>query len=155
MRASQWLRLGGARAGMAVRAFEFRHSHNMQIFVKTLTGKTITLDVEASDTIEVRGEALGKWRHSRGTQRGPALSATAARGAQGRGPVRRWPECRNDPTLAATRAPPCGPARPVPAQTPSRGPRAGTRGRRSRVRGPRILWKITHAARSLQPRRSR
>ncbi len=25
---------------------------NMQIFVKTLTGKTITLDVEASDTIE-------------------------------------------------------------------------------------------------------
>ena len=26
--------------------------HNMQIFVKTLTGKTITLDVEPSDTIE-------------------------------------------------------------------------------------------------------
>ena len=26
----------------------------MQIFVKTLTGKTITLDVESSDTIEVR-----------------------------------------------------------------------------------------------------
>jgi ubiquitin len=25
---------------------------NMQIFVKTLTGKTITLDVDASDTIE-------------------------------------------------------------------------------------------------------
>ncbi len=25
----------------------------MQIFVKTLTGKTITLDVESSDTIEV------------------------------------------------------------------------------------------------------
>ena len=25
---------------------------SMQIFVKTLTGKTITLDVEASDTIE-------------------------------------------------------------------------------------------------------
>ena len=25
---------------------------NMQIFVKTLTGKTITLEVEASDTIE-------------------------------------------------------------------------------------------------------
>ena len=25
---------------------------NMQIFVKTLTGKTITLDVESSDTIE-------------------------------------------------------------------------------------------------------
>lgn len=26
--------------------------HAMQIFVKTLTGKTITLDVEASDTID-------------------------------------------------------------------------------------------------------
>ena len=26
--------------------------HTMQIFVKTLTGKTITLDVEASDTID-------------------------------------------------------------------------------------------------------
>ena len=26
--------------------------YNMQIFVKTLTGKTITLDVEPSDTIE-------------------------------------------------------------------------------------------------------
>ena len=26
--------------------------YNMQIFVKTLTGKTITLEVEASDTIE-------------------------------------------------------------------------------------------------------
>ena len=26
--------------------------HTMQIFVKTLTGKTITLDVEPSDTIE-------------------------------------------------------------------------------------------------------
>ena len=29
-----------------------RHSGGMQIFVKTLTGKTITLDVEPSDTIE-------------------------------------------------------------------------------------------------------
>jgi ubiquitin len=27
----------------------------MQIFVKTLTGKTITLEVEGSDSIEVRG----------------------------------------------------------------------------------------------------
>ena len=27
-------------------------SANMQIFVKTLTGKTITLEVESSDTIE-------------------------------------------------------------------------------------------------------
>ena len=32
--------------------FERRRDCTMQIFVKTLTGKTITLDVEASDTIE-------------------------------------------------------------------------------------------------------
>ena len=30
----------------------FSHLTEMQIFVKTLTGKTITLEVEASDTIE-------------------------------------------------------------------------------------------------------
>lgn len=30
----------------------FTHFSEMQIFVKTLTGKTITLEVEASDTIE-------------------------------------------------------------------------------------------------------
>merc|ERR1711966_202906 len=29
-----------------------KHSTNMQIFVKTLTGKTITLEVEGTDTIE-------------------------------------------------------------------------------------------------------
>ncbi len=29
-----------------------RYPFNMQIFVKTLTGKTITLEVESSDTIE-------------------------------------------------------------------------------------------------------
>lgn len=28
------------------------YTNNMQIFVKTLTGKTITLDVEGSDTVE-------------------------------------------------------------------------------------------------------
>merc|ERR1712014_25155 len=28
------------------------HTHIMQIFVKTLTGKTITLEVESSDTID-------------------------------------------------------------------------------------------------------
>merc|ERR1719378_1216733 len=30
----------------------YRTNHNMQIFVKTLTGKTITLEVEPSDSIE-------------------------------------------------------------------------------------------------------
>jgi len=31
----------------------------MQIFVKTLTGKTITLEVEGTDTIERQGEDPG------------------------------------------------------------------------------------------------
>ena len=31
--------------------FEFKQMSQMQIFVKTLTGKTITLEVESSDTI--------------------------------------------------------------------------------------------------------
>jgi hypothetical protein len=30
----------------------------LQVFVKTLTGKTITLDVEPSDTIEVRSTCV-------------------------------------------------------------------------------------------------
>jgi ubiquitin len=35
--------------------------HHMQIFVKTLTGKTITLDVEPSDSIEtVKGKIQDK-----------------------------------------------------------------------------------------------
>jgi ubiquitin len=35
----------------------------MQIFVKTLTGKTITLDVEASDTIENVKAKINKESH--------------------------------------------------------------------------------------------
>ena len=34
-------------------AFVFKHGKDMQIFVKTLTGKTITLEVESTDTIDV------------------------------------------------------------------------------------------------------
>ena len=37
------------------------HLESMQIFVKTLTGKTITLEVEATDTIEtVKGKIQDK-----------------------------------------------------------------------------------------------
>jgi hypothetical protein len=35
------------------------HASEMQIFVKTLTGKTITLDVMPSDTIETVKEKIG------------------------------------------------------------------------------------------------
>jgi ubiquitin len=33
-------------------SIKYNIKHNMQIFVKTLTGKTITLDVEPSDSID-------------------------------------------------------------------------------------------------------
>ena len=37
----------------------------MQIFVKTLTGKTITLEVESSDTIDnVKSKIQGQFRQS-------------------------------------------------------------------------------------------
>ena len=69
----------------------------MQIFVKTLTGKTITLEVESSDTIEnvkakiqagaaaaaaARGWAAGRpgrWR----AKQGASVCCLAAQGAQG------------------------------------------------------------------------
>ncbi len=37
-----------------IQHYKFRniHLYTMQIFIKTLTGKTITLDVEPNDTIE-------------------------------------------------------------------------------------------------------
>merc|ERR1712018_744101 len=38
----------------------------MQIFVKTLTGKTITLEVEPSDTIECQGQDPGQGGHPPG-----------------------------------------------------------------------------------------
>jgi len=37
---------------MTINETLYDYSISMQIFVKTLTGKTITLDVEPSDTIE-------------------------------------------------------------------------------------------------------
>jgi ubiquitin len=42
----------------------------MQIFVKTLTGKTITLEVESSDTIDnVKSKIQGMWRRTVGALR--------------------------------------------------------------------------------------
>ena len=37
----------------------------MQIFIKTLTGKTITLDVEPSDTIEVLKQKIQEKKNKR------------------------------------------------------------------------------------------
>jgi hypothetical protein len=57
----------------------------MQIFVKTLTGKTITLDVEPSDTIEnvkVRCAATGAGRQGE-------AEAWRAGGREGRAPSER------------------------------------------------------------------
>ncbi|CAK0818355.1 unnamed protein product [Prorocentrum cordatum] len=51
----------------------------MQIFVKTLTGKTITLDVEASDTIDSRGQDPGQGGHPAGPA-APDLRRQAAGG---------------------------------------------------------------------------
>jgi ubiquitin C len=37
---------------LIINKYQFKTTDSMQIFVKTLTGKTITLEVESSDTIE-------------------------------------------------------------------------------------------------------
>ena len=47
----------------------------MQIFVKTLTGKTITLEVESSDTIDnVKSKIQGKTDHSNSSPAPPTDS---------------------------------------------------------------------------------
>ena len=49
----------------------------MQIFVKTLTGKTITLEVEASDAIENVKQKIQVRRTPRAVSRGPRRAARA------------------------------------------------------------------------------
>ena len=46
-----WLCSAAAQHSIALRA-SLRYREAMQIFVKTLTGKTITIDVEGTDTID-------------------------------------------------------------------------------------------------------
>merc|ERR1712130_78977 len=48
----RWQAAGGRKDPVRLQHLVLRLRGGMQIFVKTLTGKTITLEVEASDTIE-------------------------------------------------------------------------------------------------------
>lgn len=84
--------LGGLFLGASFRADSCAVVHHtMQIFVKTLTGKTITLDVEPSNTIEVCGLFCFMPAAARADGK-PARGAPIARPVpNGRPPSRRCP----------------------------------------------------------------
>merc|ERR1712244_139870 len=84
----------------------------MQIFVKTLTGKTITLEVEPSDTIERQGQDPGQGGNSPGSAEAH-LRRQAARGWQD--PLRLQHPEGVDPALGAAPARRRDRADPAPA----------------------------------------